>query len=102
MFLIIIKTSLSTSINITSNLQKGINKIAIIVWYFGVDSQKYKTAKAGVIFEIVQDNDLILCSNENVLSRKSLTYISGRKKLIGWQFGFSFSYDATKEDDWMK
>ena len=39
-------------IDITDYLNDGDNILAFEVWYFGVDSQKYVAAKAGLIYEI--------------------------------------------------
>lgn len=89
-------------IDVTAYLQKGKNTIAATVWYFGVDSQKYCQAEAGLIFEMTDsDGKLLLCSDENILSRPSPVYARGRKKLVSYQLGFSFVYDSTKEDGWL-
>ena len=87
-------------IDITDYIENGENVFAVLVWYIGEDFQRYKTASAGLIFEIEQDSTLLLVSNENILSRKSKAYLSGYKKQLTAQLGFSFLYDATKEDDW--
>ncbi len=86
------------TIDISSKTKQGKNTIAIVVWHFGEDSSRYKKYKAGLIFEVTQDTKTILSSTENTKSRKSPTYISGLSKKISSQLGFSYSYDATKED----
>lgn len=89
-------------IDITPYLIKGKNSIAVTVWYFGEDSQKYCKADAGLIFEVVNsDGKVLLVSDENILSRPSPVYVAGRKKLVSYQLGFSFFYDSTKEDEWL-
>lgn len=88
------------SVDISSYLNKGKNTIAVLVWYFGVDSQRYLKAQAGLIFEILQGENNLLSSDEFTRARYSKAYFSGRQKLVTHQLGFSFSYDATKEDDW--
>ena len=87
-------------LNITPFLQIGKNTIAVLVWYFGVDSQRYLTAKAGLVFEVFEDGKSVLASNESTLSRYSIAYKNGQEKLITRQLGFSFCYNATKEDGW--
>lgn len=90
------------SIDLTPYLKEGKNSFAVEVWHFGETSQKYRKAKAGVIFEVYCDKQVLLKSDESILSRESKTYKNGRKKHISTQLGFSFFYDATKEDGWKK
>ena len=88
-------------IDVTPYLNKGNNVIAIHVWYFGVPSQRYQTASAGLIFEVTVDGTVALSSSSKVLGRKSLVYESGMCKMITVQLGLTFKYDATKEDGWI-
>jgi len=85
-------------IDITNTLKKGENTLDILVWHFGRNSQRYLLAKAGLIFEIEKDGEIVLCSNESIPCRLSSAYRNGYKKLVTRQLGFSFYYDATKED----
>lgn len=87
-------------IDISSYLQKGKNAIAILVWHYGDDFQRYKTAQAGLIFEICRNEQVLLASDEQVLCRQSKAYKSGLCKRITNQMGFSFLYNASKEDNW--
>ena len=87
--------------DITDFLVPGENKICILAWYFGKSGMRYYTPTPGVIFEAVSDDAVLFASNENTLSRKSNTYISGSEKRISPQLGYSFTYDATKEDLWL-
>lgn len=88
------------SVDITKYLQKGENSVAVLVWHFGTDSQRYMRAKAGLIFEVQSHGVTLLASGENTRARYSKTYQQGLKKLVTRQLGYSFSYDATKEDGW--
>lgn len=89
-------------IDLTPFLKVGKNSVAVTVWYFGVDSQKYCYADAGLIFEIADAADnLLLCSGEEIFCRENPVYAAGRKKLVSYQLGFSFLYDGTKEDGWL-
>ena len=85
-------------IEIGKYLQDGENEVYVLVWHFGQDSQRYITAQAGVIFEIEQDEKIILASNEEILCRKNNAYKNGNCKKITGQLGFSFLYDARKEN----
>lgn len=88
------------SIDITPFLKKGKNSIAVLVWHFGTDSQRYIKAQAGLIFELQSNGKVLLAGDENTLARYSKAYKQGMQKLVTRQLGFSFAYDATKEDDW--
>ena len=89
-------------IDISEFLKYGENTIAVLVWHYGEEFQRYKSAQAGLIFEILQGNKILLFSDEHIVSRKSSAYVSGACKKITSQLGFSFLYDATKEDEWMR
>ncbi len=84
---------------ISNYLKDGENDIEILVHYFGEDSQRYKAGKSGLIYEVICDSAILAYSSERTLSRKSPTYISGRKIKVSFQLGFTFSYDATKETE---
>lgn len=88
------------TIDITKYLKKGKNTIAVLAWYFGTDSQRYLKATAGLIFELQSNGVALLASGENTRARYSNAYKQGAKKLVTYQLGYSFCYDATKEDDW--
>ena len=88
------------NIDITPFLKAGKNTIAILVWHFGTDSQRHKKASAGLIFELQSNGNILLASGEKTRARYSKAYKQGVKKLVTYQLGFSFSYDATKEDNW--
>ncbi|MBO7148683.1 MAG: family 78 glycoside hydrolase catalytic domain [Clostridia bacterium] len=85
-------------IDISGYLRPGNNELSVLVWHFGADFQRCKTLEAGVIFEIEQSGKNILVSDEDTLCRKSSAYTSGYCKVITSQLGFSFLYDATKEN----
>ncbi len=87
-------------LDITPYLQKGKNKLSLLVWHLGKDTQRYIKAKAGIIFELQSKGKTLLSSDERTLARYSKTYKQGLQKSITPQLGFSFSYDADKEDDW--
>lgn len=87
-------------IDITELTLKERNQIAILVWHFGKSTQRYKKYTPGVICEVSADGKVSFFTDEATLCRKSQAYESGFKRQISSQLGFSFSYDATKEDFW--
>ena len=81
--------------------RKGKNSLAIIVWYYGTDmTSVYYPGNAGLLFDILSDGKSVCHSGAHILSRKSRAYISHREKIITGQLGFSFFYDAAREDCW--
>lgn len=89
------------SVDITPYLRKGKNVLAVRVWHYGENSQKYVAAQPGLIFEVVQAGAVLAQSDGHTRCRKSRVYANGEKKWITVQMGFSFSYDARQEDDWL-
>ena len=87
-------------IDLSDHIVNDENHFAVLVHHYGKDSSRYKKYQAGVIFEIIENDTVLLASNENILSRKSKAYISGIKKEITGQLGFSYTYDAKNEDLW--
>jgi hypothetical protein len=87
------------AIDITSFLTKKENKLKIIAYHCGVNTQRYRKAEAGLIFEVVSGEKIIAYSSESTLSRMSPTYVSGNKRFVSTQLGFTFGYDATKEQE---
>lgn len=89
-------------IDITKTLKKGKNTICILVWYWSRSGKRHFTKNPGLIYEIVNDDSILSKSTPDTLSRKSLAYESGDgvHKVSG-QFGYSFKYDANKEDLWL-
>lgn len=85
-------------ISITPYVKSGKNTLSLIVWHHGLGTSRYKSSKAGVIFEVISNGEITASSNEDVKARKSLTYESGRCRLITIQLGYGFHYDANYED----
>ena len=87
------------TLDITKHLTAGENRLDILVYYCGVNTQRYRKASAGLIYEIVSDTGIVAHSGEHVLSRLSPTYRSGKCLLVTPQLGFTFAYDATRQSE---
>ncbi len=87
-------------IDITAYLKQGKNSIAILVWHFGKDSQRYKRYTPGVICEVLAGDAVVFATSEETLCRQSQAYVSSFEREISSQLGFSYKYDSTKEDLW--
>lgn len=90
------------NIDITQYLKQGENTVSVLAWYFGKSGMRYLTPSSGLIYEIFDNNGIVCESNSQTLSRKSIAYLSGSEKKISPQLGYSFTYDSTKEDEWLK
>jgi len=77
------------------NTQKGNNTLLIDVWHYGVDSQKYIAAQAGLIYEIIENGKIISSSSNKTPSRVMNEFKNGYHKVITKQQGDSFLYDFT-------
>lgn len=87
-------------IDITKYLTHGDNSIAVEVWYMGEGNASYFPGKAGLWYEISVDGKKVAESDESTLSRLSRVYENGLKKKICNELGFTYHYDANKEDGW--
>ena len=81
-------------IDITNYLDNK-NEVYILVWYFGKDTQTYIKDKAGVIFEIESNGEIIEYSDVHIKSRLCLNYLNHREKNITSQLGFTYKYLAS-------
>lgn len=88
-------------VDITPFCRDGHNRLAILVWYYGIDTtQVYYRGEAGLIFEVVTAAGSLVHSSEETASRMSRAYRNHADKQITRQIGFSYHYDATAEDGW--
>ena len=89
-------------VELTSYCKKGENTLAIVVWYYGTDiTSVYYPGNAGLLFDVACDDKSVCYSGERTLSRKSSAYVSHKEKIITGQLGYSFRYEAARDDDWM-
>ena len=82
-------------IDITKFLTVGRNELRIVVWHYGADfTSTYYNAPACLIYDVQVDNESVVYSSEKTLCRLACGYVSGAKKRITQQLGYSFRYDA--------
>lgn len=82
-------------INLSPLVKIGDNKLKIQVYHMGKDSQIYIKDKAGLIFEIVQGNNIVLTSNTSISSRVMNEYRNNYRKPLTRQIGYSFYFDSS-------
>ena len=85
--------------DITEFCQKEDNVIKITVWHQGTESSTNYLATPGFIYSLNIDDKIISYSNENTLSRINPYYKNEYKKLLTPQIGWSYLFDATKEEN---
>ena len=89
------------TVDITDLCKRGINKLAVIVWYYGIDTiLGYYPGKAALCYTVTNGEYALAKSSEETLSRISTAYISHRQKILTSQLGYSYKYDMTAEDEW--
>ena len=81
-------------LNITPFLKKGENTVLILVWHYGVDTQTHVKRHAGLIYEIVTEENILAASGKNTRCKIAEDYLSGEKHWITSQLGLSYCYDA--------
>lgn len=87
------------TVDITRFLKNGDNVVKILLYYCGVNTQRYRKAECGLIYEIIANGRTVCVSNEATLSRVSPSYKSGNAVYVSRQLGFTFTYDATRESE---
>ena len=89
------------TIDLSTHCRFGKNHLAIVVWYYGIDTTSvYYPGNAGVLYDVVCDGKSLCSSGKMTMSRLSRAYRSHEKKIMTGQMGLSFFYDASEEDDW--
>lgn len=81
-----------------SKFCKDKNVLKICVWHNGTDDMTYYSDDAGVIFEVVQNGEILSKSDETTPSRLMSEYKNGYMKNITIQLGNSFLFDNRKTD----
>ncbi len=90
-------------VEITESLHAGDNRLVVVVWYYGINSQTYTLGDAGLIYEVVdEDGTPVAWSAPATLSRLSRDYISGRGDLISGQLGPTYHYDLRAYDGFIE
>ena len=91
------------TVDVSKYLQED-NKVSLLVWYYGIDTQTYIKDNAGVIFEVVSGEDVLVKSDESIDCRICNLYENHRNKLITVQLGQSFKFygNRTAEGEFTK
>lgn len=80
-------------------IKKGANELKILAYHCGEPTARYRPAAAGLIYEVISGESVILCSREGVPSRLSHNYTSGLCRFLSVQLGFTFEYNAAAKEN---
>lgn len=83
-------------LDITALAHSGENSIMIRVWHYGAGSQTHAPGKAGLIYELYHETELLAFSSPNTLSCLSALYTSHSCEFITTQLGFNYHVDNTR------
>lgn len=89
----------SDTVDIGTALRPGRNVICILVHYQGQSASMYFRGEPGLIYLLDCDGQYI-GSGADTLMRLSPAYLSGPMPRVTGQLGFTFCYDARREDRW--
>ncbi|MBQ5840920.1 MAG: hypothetical protein IIW40_03080, partial [Clostridia bacterium] len=81
-------------------LHEGENVLAVVGYWQGEDSLCCRMEQAGLWFAVESGDKCLAASDEKVLCRRSVDYVSGEMERISIQLSFSFHYDARRADGW--
>ena len=88
-------------VDVTEFCRKGENRLAEIVWYYGADfTSVYYPGNAGLLYALINNDDVLCQSGSHTLARMSKAYMNHRCCVISGQLGYGYGFDATKEDNW--
>lgn len=83
------------SVDITGKLVLGDNTVVITAYYLGKNIGCYALGDAGVIFEVLENGNIVAFSSADTLSRISPYYKSHACEELNCFLGYLFNYDST-------
>ena len=86
-------------VDISEFVKAGENRAVVTVRYDGSNCFTAAAEKAGVIFEIASEDEVVFASSEATPSRQNALYKSGEMRLITGQLGYGYRVDFTKEEE---
>lgn len=85
-------------LDITEYLQDGENSIVIECWHQGDNTSTVRGEKAGLIYVLARDNEILAKSSDAVLAAPNFRYTMGPQvENVSGQLGRTFYYDSTRE-----
>jgi hypothetical protein len=91
-----------STLDLSDYLQPGRNILAILVHYCGVDHFSYYPGDAGLWYELEVDGGVLAASDDRMQCRISPCYLQEESARFNPQMGFTFHFDASRDDGWRK
>lgn len=85
-------------IDITSYTVEGVNSLFLTQYVVGKDFSTHRVLIPGAIFSVWQNENCILNSSAECLSRVNPYYMCGDMERVSLQLGYTFKYDARQEE----
>ena len=85
-------------VDISSFVRQGKNELLVTSWHFGMDFCTHCARAAGVRFEVVSGQSLLLVSDENIQARENPNFIPHLCEDVTTQLGLTYYYDSTKPE----
>lgn len=89
-----------TEFPVGSQLRRGENVLAILVFYRGEDFMDYEAGPAGLLAALWAGPQSVV-SDSSWLTAPHPAFQAGRRERMTPQTGFTFAYDARREEDWL-
>jgi hypothetical protein len=87
--------------DVSHDVKKGLNCIAVRVYYRGENFAVYCKGKAGLLFSLCDENNKVIAASDSSWKcRPSAVYKNGAVPKTTVQLRFTVEYDARKEDGW--
>lgn len=90
------------TVDISRYVVSGDNRLAVVVWYWGLPAMQYVVGKAGLAYEVICDEQIVAYSSKHTLCRYADDYEQGKKKYINSQQGLTYYYSPMNADGFYK
>lgn len=86
------------TLDLTGRVLSGNNEIIITVYSQGIDSFIWKDRTPGLIYELLENNEIISASSPKTPSRRCNKYVQGDMEKISSMLGFTFKANLTAKE----
>ena len=91
-----------STIDISDEVKKGDNSIAVLVHHIGQSFFTHYKCDPGLMAVVSQDGKPVIVTDETWKCSVDPCFAQNRRVIVSPQLGFTFEYDARKEDKWME
>ncbi|MBR6059063.1 MAG: family 78 glycoside hydrolase catalytic domain, partial [Victivallales bacterium] len=91
-----------STIDISDEVKKGDNSIAVLVHHIGQSFFTHYKCDPGLMAVVSQDGKPVIVTDGTWKCSVDPCFAQNRRVIVSPQLGFTFEYDARKEDKWME